>query len=71
MTDNPKFCAASLVPDEMAEMLVVCGNSDEVRKMIEPVREVADSMTLVPPAYGLAPAKLMTYVGAIGSTFYS
>jgi len=63
--------AASMVPDAMAEMFVVCGTADEVRKKIEPVWEVADSMTLVPPAYGLAPAKLMAYVGAIGSTFYS
>ena len=62
--------AAELVPDEMAETFVVCGTADEVRKKIEPVREVADSMTLVPPAYGLAPDKLMSYVGAIASTFY-
>lgn len=63
--------AAHLVPDEMAETFVVCGTRDEVRKKIEPVWEVADSLLLVPPAYGLPPEKLMAYAGAIASTFYS
>jgi hypothetical protein len=40
---------------------------DEVRKKIEPAWEVADSLTLVPPAYGLSPDKLMRYVGGIAS----
>jgi probable F420-dependent oxidoreductase len=62
---------AEMVPDEMAETFVVCGTADDVRKKIEPVWEVADSLTLVPPAYGLAPDKLLAYVGNIGSTFYS
>ena len=62
--------AAKLVPDEMAETFVVCGTPDEVRKRIEPAWEVVDSMTLVPPAYGLGPDKLMAYAGAIGSAFY-
>jgi len=31
---------------------------------------VADSVTLVPPAYALPPDKLMVYAGAIASTFY-
>ena len=62
--------AAHLVPDEMAETFVVCGTPDEVRKKIEPVWEVADSLWLVPPAYALPPEKLMAYAGAIASTFY-
>jgi probable F420-dependent oxidoreductase len=62
--------AAHLVPDEMAETFVVCGNRDEARKKIEPVWEVADSLVLVPPAYALPPEKLMAYAGAIASTFY-
>ncbi len=62
--------AAHLVPDEMAETFVVCGTADEVRKKIEPVWDVADSLVLVPPAYALPPAKLMAYVGAIASTFH-
>jgi probable F420-dependent oxidoreductase len=62
---------AHLVPDEMAETFVVCGTPDEVRKKIEPVWDVADSLLLAPPAYALPPEKLMAYVGAIASTFYS
>ncbi len=62
--------AAHLVPDEMAETFVVCGTPDEVRKKIEPVWELADSLWLIPPAYALPPEKLMAYAGAIASTFW-
>ena len=62
--------AAHLVPDEMVETFVACGTPDEVRKKIEPVWDVADSLVLVPPAYALPPEKLMAYVGTIASTFY-
>jgi hypothetical protein len=55
----------------MAEAFVVCGAPDEVRKKIEPAWDVADSLTLVPPAYGLKTEKLMSYAGAIASTFYA
>ena len=54
----------------MAETFVVCGPVDEVRRRIEPAWEVADSLTLVPPAYGLSLDKLMSYAGAIAATFY-
>ena len=46
------------------------GTPDDVRRKIEPVWEVADSLLLVPPAYALPPQKLMAYAGAIASTFY-
>jgi alkanesulfonate monooxygenase SsuD/methylene tetrahydromethanopterin reductase-like flavin-dependent oxidoreductase (luciferase family) len=62
--------AAHLVPDEMAETFVTCGTPDEVRKKIEPVWDVADSLLLVPPTYSLPPEKVMAYAGAIASTFY-
>ena len=62
---------AHTVPDEMAEMFVVCGTPDEVRKKIEPVWEVADSLLLVPPTYALSSEKVMSYVGAIVNTFYT
>lgn len=61
---------ANLVPDEMAQTFVVCGTADEVRKRIEPAWDVVDSMTLAPPAYGLEPAKILSYAGAIAATFY-
>ena len=54
----------------MAETFVVCGTPDEVRKKIEPVWEVADSLLLVPPTYALPSEKIMAYAGAIASTFY-
>lgn len=60
-----------LIPDEMVQTFVVCGAPDEVRRKIQPVWEVADSLTLVPPAYGLPPDRLIAYAGAIASTFYS
>jgi probable F420-dependent oxidoreductase len=62
---------AGLVSDEMAQTFVVCGTPDEVRKRIQPLWEVADSLTLVPPAYGLGVDKLVAYTGAIASTFYA
>lgn len=61
---------ASLMPDEMVETFVVCGSADDVRKKIEAVWAVADSLTLVPPAYNLTPDRLMFYAGGIASTFY-
>lgn len=62
---------AHLVPDEMAQAFVVCGTADEVRKRIAPAWEHVDSLTLVPPVYGLDPAKVMSYALAIGQTFYA
>ncbi len=61
---------AHLVPDEMAETFVVCGTPDQVRKRLEPVWEVADSVCYVPPSYGLDPGKLLRYAAAIAETFY-
>jgi probable F420-dependent oxidoreductase len=63
--------AAKLVPDDMAQTFVVCGTPDEVRKRIEPAWEIVDSLTLVPPAYGLSADKLMAYAGGIASAFYA
>ncbi len=61
---------ASEVPDEMAETFVVCGTPDEVRSKVERVWDVADSVCLVPPPYGLGPEQFMAYSGAIARTFY-
>jgi probable F420-dependent oxidoreductase len=70
VVEGDYLCAAKLVPDDMAQAFVVCGTPDEVRKRIEPAWEVVDSLTLVPPAYGLSADKLIAYAGAIASTFY-
>lgn len=61
---------ASCVPDEMARTFVICGTPDECRAQLEPVWEVADSVTLVPPVYGLSPEKQIQYLAAIAETFY-
>ena len=61
---------AHLVPDEMVEAFVACGTAGEVRKKIEPLWQVADSLCPVPPAYGLSLDKLLAYAGGIASAFY-
>lgn len=61
---------AELVPDEMARTFVVCGTPDEVRKKVEPLWEITDSVCFVPPGYGLDPGKLLAYGAAIANTFY-
>ena len=62
---------ARLVPDEMAETFVVCGTPDEVKEKLEPAWDVADSLCLNPPVYGLAPEAVMGYTAAIAETFYT
>ena len=61
---------AHLVPDEMVEAFVTCGPPDEVRKKVEPLWNIADSLCLVPAPYGLPAQKVLAYGGAIASTFY-
>lgn len=41
--------AAELVPDEMARTFVLCGTADDVRRQIEPLGQVANSICLQPP----------------------
>jgi probable F420-dependent oxidoreductase len=62
---------ARLVPDEMVRTFVLCGKPDEVRKRVERAWTVADSLCLVPPAWGLAPDKVMYYAGETAKLFYS
>jgi alkanesulfonate monooxygenase SsuD/methylene tetrahydromethanopterin reductase-like flavin-dependent oxidoreductase (luciferase family) len=61
---------AHLVPDDMATTFVMTGTPDEVRKKLEPMWEVADSMTLLPPILSLLPEQLETYFNTIAETFY-
>jgi probable F420-dependent oxidoreductase len=62
---------AAAVTDEMAETFVILGGSDECRKRVEEIWDVADSFCLVPPMYALPPEKTMFYFGGIAETFYS
>ena len=59
------------VTDEMAETFVLCGSADEVRRKLDPVWDIVDSVCLVAPIAGLPPEKLMAYAGAIGGAFYA
>lgn len=61
---------AHLVSDEMASTFVVTGTPDDVRRKLEPVWEVADSLCLIPPVLSLAPEQAEQYRTAIAETFY-
>ena len=54
--------AAHLIPDDMASTFVLTGTPDEVKKRLEPAWEIADSVTLVPPALSLPPEKTGDFV---------
>lgn len=61
---------AHLVSDDMATTFVMTGTPDEVRKKLEPMWEVADSMTLLPPVLSLEPENVLAYFDTIAETFY-
>jgi len=61
---------AHLVPDEMVRTFVAVGEPDKVRERIERAWSLADSLCIVPPAYGLPPEKLLYYMGMIDKIFY-
>jgi alkanesulfonate monooxygenase SsuD/methylene tetrahydromethanopterin reductase-like flavin-dependent oxidoreductase (luciferase family) len=65
------LAAARLVPDEMVRAFVLCGKPDDVRRGVERAWSVADSLCLVPPAYGLAGPKVASYARGIAELFYS
>ncbi|MEZ5264152.1 MAG: LLM class flavin-dependent oxidoreductase [Acidimicrobiales bacterium] len=60
--------AFELVPDEMARTFVLCGTPDDVRRQLEPLWEVADSICLQAPPVRLD-AKAV-YDRRIAETFY-
>jgi probable F420-dependent oxidoreductase len=59
-----------LVTDEMAQTFVVCGTPDEVRERVSAIWDVADSATLMPPAYGNDVGALLRYGAKIAELFY-
>jgi probable F420-dependent oxidoreductase len=61
---------AHLVPDEMVRTFVAVGDPDRVRAHLEPLWSFADSICIVPPAYGLSEEKLFGYAAAIAEAFY-
>lgn len=61
---------AHLVPDAMASTFVITGSPEEVRRKLEPVWAVADSLTLIPPVLSLSPEQTQAYAATIADTFY-
>lgn len=62
---------AHLVPDEMASRFVITGTPHEARRKLARIREIADSVTLMPPILTLPPERSEAYFGTIADTFYS
>ncbi len=60
--------AFELVPDEMARTFVLCGTPDQVRRQMEPLWEVADSICLQAPPLRLDARA--AYDERIAATFY-
>ncbi len=59
--------AAKLVPDEMVRAFVACGNETEINDYLDRAWEVADSICIVPPPWGLGMDEAIGYHGRIGS----
>jgi len=55
------FTCTDIVSDEMVKTFVMCGKPEKVRERLEQAWDIADSMTVVPPPYGLDPVKIMYY----------
>jgi len=64
------FERRDLVSDDMVRAFVLCGKPESVRERIERAWTVADSLCVFPPAYGLAPEKMMQYQGEITKLLY-
>ncbi|MCC7076457.1 MAG: LLM class flavin-dependent oxidoreductase [Acidimicrobiia bacterium] len=61
---------AAEVPDEMVRTFVLCGPPESCRERLDAIWAVADSVTLAPPVYGLAPERQLAHLNAIATTFY-
>lgn len=59
-----------LVPDEMARTFVLCGKPEDVQERVERAWQVADSLCLVPPLYGVPPERLASYSEWTARLFY-
>ena len=54
----------------MVRAFVLCGKPESIREKIERAWGVADSLVVVPPAYGIDPVKMMTYQAEIAKLLY-
>jgi probable F420-dependent oxidoreductase len=54
-----------VVSDEMVRTFVLCGKPDAIRERLDRAWAIADSLVVIPPAYGIDPLKMMTYQAEI------
>lgn len=62
--------AASLVPDEMVRDFFIVGSRDDCLAQLEPIWDVADSITPVPPTWGIDMGTIFTYTQRIAEALY-
>jgi len=68
--DRDVFTRRDLVSDEMVRTFVLCGKPEKIRKRLEQAWEIADSLVVVPPPYGLDPMKIIHYQDEIAKIRY-
>jgi hypothetical protein len=49
----------------MVRTFVLCGKPASIRERIERAWTIADSLVVIPPAYGIDPVKMMHYQAEI------
>ena len=54
----------------MVRTFVLCGKPEAIRERIERAWGIADSLAVVPPAYGIDPVKMMQYQAEIAKLLY-
>jgi probable F420-dependent oxidoreductase len=59
-----------LVPDEMVRDFAIVGDRDSCLAQLEPIWEVADSITPIGPAWGVGMDKVFTYTMRIAEVLY-
>ncbi|MBW2314110.1 MAG: LLM class flavin-dependent oxidoreductase [Deltaproteobacteria bacterium] len=64
------FTRRDLVSDEMVRTFVLCGKPESIRKRIERAWTLADSLVVIPPAYGIDPMKMMYYQAEIAKLLH-
>jgi probable F420-dependent oxidoreductase len=57
-------------PDAMVEKFAIIGTPDEVRRRVDRIAEVADSLTLCPPYVAISPERIGFYNEQIAKAFY-
>lgn len=62
--------AAQLVPDDMVRDFFILGSREECLRQLEPIWEVADSITPVPPTWGTDMGSVLQYTQRIAETLY-